>query len=313
MTSIPASRQSACDDLGAPVVAVKSGLRDDDTNLARHETEYMSLKLTVVGCSPAWPNPGGAQSGYLLERPGRLLLDCGPGVLAKLREREPGRASTQSRSRTGTSTTGAIWSRGFGASTLGPGRESIRPSSGCPGGRELLCAIGQRLGRPEMFERAFDLHEYEEGKSFEAAGFEVTPHRVLHYDLVAFGFRASANGTDRRLLRRLRSERGLREIARNADLFVCEATLLQPEPEGGTRGHLSAVEALEASRGGRGKAAAADAPPPRAPARERLRARVRRARDRRLGARRERRKSPRASRGRRGGFAASPGSRDRSG
>ncbi len=43
------------------------------------------MKLTVVGCSPAWPNPGGAQSGYLLEGPGRLLLDCGPGVLARLR------------------------------------------------------------------------------------------------------------------------------------------------------------------------------------------------------------------------------------
>ena len=28
------------------------------------------MKLTVVGCSPAWPNPGGAQSGYLLEGPG---------------------------------------------------------------------------------------------------------------------------------------------------------------------------------------------------------------------------------------------------
>ena len=47
------------------------------------------MKLTVVGCSPAWPNPGGAQSGYLVEGPGRLLLDCGPGVLARLREREP--------------------------------------------------------------------------------------------------------------------------------------------------------------------------------------------------------------------------------
>ena len=45
----------------------------------------MSMKLTVVGCSPAWPNPGGAQSGYSLEGPGRLLLDCGPGVLARLR------------------------------------------------------------------------------------------------------------------------------------------------------------------------------------------------------------------------------------
>jgi ribonuclease BN (tRNA processing enzyme) len=39
---------------------------------------------------------------------------------------------------------------------------------------------------------------------------------------------------------------GLAEIARDADLFVCEATLLRPNPEGGTRGHLSSEEALEA-------------------------------------------------------------------
>ncbi|MEX0673209.1 MAG: MBL fold metallo-hydrolase, partial [Gaiellaceae bacterium] len=47
-----------------------------------------AVKLTVVGCSPAWPNPGGAQSGYLLDGSKRLLLDCGPGVLARLREEE---------------------------------------------------------------------------------------------------------------------------------------------------------------------------------------------------------------------------------
>src|SRR3954453_23756152 len=51
--------------------------------------QYRKMKLTVVGCSPAWPNPGGAQSGYLLEgRGGRLLLDCGPGVLPRLRAAE---------------------------------------------------------------------------------------------------------------------------------------------------------------------------------------------------------------------------------
>jgi ribonuclease BN (tRNA processing enzyme) len=41
-----------------------------------------------VGCSPAWPNPGGAQSGYLVNGSGTVLLDCGPGVLARLRQRE---------------------------------------------------------------------------------------------------------------------------------------------------------------------------------------------------------------------------------
>src|SRR5438309_355405 len=43
----------------------------------------MRVKVIVVGCSPAWPNPGGAQSGYLVEGDGRLLLDCGPGELAR--------------------------------------------------------------------------------------------------------------------------------------------------------------------------------------------------------------------------------------
>jgi ribonuclease BN (tRNA processing enzyme) len=47
------------------------------------------MKLRVVGCSPAWQNPGGAQSGYIVEEDGRrLLLDCGPGVLPRLRETE---------------------------------------------------------------------------------------------------------------------------------------------------------------------------------------------------------------------------------
>src|SRR5262245_13645687 len=48
------------------------------------------MRLRVIGCSPAWHNPGGVQSGYLVEEDGRrLLLDCGPGVLARLRETEP--------------------------------------------------------------------------------------------------------------------------------------------------------------------------------------------------------------------------------
>ena len=44
------------------------------------------MHLRTVGTSPAWPNPGGACSGHLVDE--RLLLDCGPGVLAKLRERD---------------------------------------------------------------------------------------------------------------------------------------------------------------------------------------------------------------------------------
>jgi ribonuclease BN (tRNA processing enzyme) len=40
--------------------------------------QYRNVKLTVVGCSPAWPNPGGAQSGYLAaEEAGAAFRESG--------------------------------------------------------------------------------------------------------------------------------------------------------------------------------------------------------------------------------------------
>jgi ribonuclease BN (tRNA processing enzyme) len=207
----------------------------------------MSVTLTVVGCSPAWPNPGGAQSGYLLEGPGRLLLDCGPGVLANLRERESWPAvDAIAVTHWHLDHWGDLVPWVWGA-TLGPGQETEQAELWVPPeGRELLSSIGGRLGSPDMFEDAFELHEYAEGETFEAAGFEVTPHRVLHYDLLAFGFRASANGAVIGYSGDSGPNESLAELARDADLFVCEATLLRPNPEGGKRGHLSAEEAQEA-------------------------------------------------------------------
>ena len=43
------------------------------------------MRLTVLGRSPARPNPGEACAGYLVEDGGaRLLLDIGPGIVAQL-------------------------------------------------------------------------------------------------------------------------------------------------------------------------------------------------------------------------------------
>jgi ribonuclease BN (tRNA processing enzyme) len=44
------------------------------------------VRITVLGKSPAWQDTDGACSGYLVEGGGQVvLLDCGPGVFAKLR------------------------------------------------------------------------------------------------------------------------------------------------------------------------------------------------------------------------------------
>jgi len=206
------------------------------------------LKLTVVGCSPAWPNPGGAQSGYLLEGDGgRLLLDCGPGVLARLREQEPwpsvdSIAITHWHLDHWGDLVPWVW-----GSMFGPGEDARRPELWIPPeGGELLESIGERLGKPDMFSNAFDLHEYAEGETFETSGFQITPEKVLHYDLLAFGFRASENGSVLAYSGDSGPSEGLPKLASGADLFVCEATLLAPNPEGGTRGHLAASEAVEA-------------------------------------------------------------------
>jgi ribonuclease BN (tRNA processing enzyme) len=97
-----------------------------------------------------------------------------------------------------------------------------------------------------MFDKAFDIHEYDDGVAFEAAGVTVTPRRVLHYTMLAFGFRVADNGTTLAYSGDSGPSAALPELARDADLFLCEATLLAPNPEGGTRGHLAADEAAEA-------------------------------------------------------------------
>jgi ribonuclease BN (tRNA processing enzyme) len=214
----------------------------------------MSVKLTVVGCSPAWPNPGGAQSGYLLEGDGRLLLDCGPGVLARLREQAhwphvDAIAITHFHLDHWGDLVPWVW-----GNTFGPGADAPRPELWLPpDGRSLLSRLGGRLGTPDMFEKAFRCFEYAEREPFTTAGFEVIALRVPHYDLEAYGFRCTSNGKTLAYSGDTGPSGQLPELARDADLFLCEATLLAPNPEGGLRGHLAADEAQEVFEEARAK------------------------------------------------------------
>ena len=201
------------------------------------------MQLRIVGSSPAWPNPGGACSGHLVE--GRLLLDCGPGVLAKLRERESW------------PTVGAIaithlhldhwgdlvpWVWG---SLYGPGSALPRPRLLMPPGSvDQLRPLLGKLGTERMLERVFDVEEYEPGTPIEVDGLRLTALPVIHYELEAYGFRIDG---ERSLA--YSGDTGpclpLVELARDADLFLCEATLDDPD-EGGRRGHLTVDEARTA-------------------------------------------------------------------
>jgi ribonuclease BN (tRNA processing enzyme) len=204
------------------------------------------VRLTVVGSSPAWPNPGGAHSGYLVEGPGRLLLDCGPGVLAKLREHASWpQLDAIAISHFHLDHWGDLVPWVWG-SKYGPGRE-LPPVALFlpPGGRSYLGGQATQFGgEPDMFERAFRVHEYAAGEPISIAGFEVVAVPLAHYSLESHGFRVSDGQSTLAYSADSGPHGSLVELARDADLFLCEATLAVWEPE--PRGHLSLAEAESA-------------------------------------------------------------------
>ena len=201
------------------------------------------MHLRIVGSSPAWPNPGSACSGHLVD--GRLLLDCGPGVLAKLREREPwptveAIAITHLHLDHWGDLVPWVW-----GSLYGPGADLPKPRLLLPRGScaELRPLLGS-LGSERMLERVFEVEEYDAGERYEVGHLRVTPHPVVHYDMHAYGFRVESGARTLAYSGDSGPCASLLELARDADLFLAEATLLDPD-EGGARGHLTAEEARD--------------------------------------------------------------------
>ncbi len=204
----------------------------------------MSVQLTVIGASPAWPNPGGAHAGYLVEAGGKLLLECGPGVLSRLRELDALPVDAIAITHLHLDHWGDlvpwIWYDGSGLANPHPPTELWLP----PGAAADLDAFGERFGQPAMFEAAFSLREYEARTPFEVAGFELTALPVEHFGLTAFGFVVRGGGRVLAYSGDSAPCPALTELARDADLFLCEATLATSADDSSTRGHLAADEAL---------------------------------------------------------------------
>ena len=203
--------------------------------------EYRNVRLTVVGCSPAWPNAGSAHSGYLVEgEHGRVLLDCGPGVLSRLRAREGWPkldAIVVSHFHPDHSGDLPPWLWGH---RTGPARGLPAPELWLPpGGSRELRRISER------FDETFPVHEYEPAAPFTAGGLTITPHAVSHYDEPTFGLRVEENGSVLAYSADTGPTPALADLACGADVFLCEATL--EELETGLRGHLTSAEAAEAA------------------------------------------------------------------
>jgi ribonuclease BN (tRNA processing enzyme) len=220
------------------------------------------VRLTVLGKSPSWQDTDGACSGYLLQQGGNVvLLDCGNGVFGKLR-----------RFVDYLDVDAVVISHLHAdhfldlvpyayALTYAPRQQSVpvdrwpgtdRPARPTlyapPGAREVFRRVVGAWGNEDLIESAFEIVEYEASSRLGVGPFKLSFTPVRHFT-ETFAISVSSMEGGGRLAYGADSGPApeLIEFARDAGLFLVEATLPSPEPTG-ARGHLTAQEAAEHAR-----------------------------------------------------------------
>jgi ribonuclease BN (tRNA processing enzyme) len=212
----------------------------------------VELSLTVLGSGVAWSNPGGVCSGYLVRGGGAsLLVDCGTGVLGRLRaEIDPRRLDAVIVSHLHADHFLDLIGLRYGIKYGGLGGERPLRVMLPPGGCDLVADVGLALDRnPRFFADVFALEEYEPATPIFLAGLTISLRRVQHY-IPSFAMKIEAGQT---LVYSSDSAPcdALVEHARGADALLCEAAMLhagQDEPDPARRGHLTAGEAGQVAR-----------------------------------------------------------------
>ena len=201
----------------------------------------MSLKVTVLGSCGGYPRAGRACSGFLLQNEGRsLLLDIGSGALSNMFRLLPadgldGLVISHMHYDHYVDAYGLYTARRFWGTHLPP-----LPVLVPDGGREILGSALRGDSRVEFFDH-LHVTEAEEGISVDIAGFEVTPQQANH-SIAAICVRVSAGGHTVCYTGDTDKTESVIEMARGADLFICEATFTGEVPNK-IGGHLYASEA----------------------------------------------------------------------
>ncbi len=212
------------------------------------------MELTVIGKSPSWPDRGGACTGYLV-RDGAyaLLLDCGSGVFARLRE-QLDYLDVDAVLISHVHPDHVLDLVPFASALSYSPRQltaTVRPSLHLPpGGLASLRQLGAVFGFAELLERAFAASEYDPAAALTlgpiTARFREVPHfiRAWAVELRERDGRRLVFGAD------CGPNDALAEFAAGAELLIVEAT----DPPGvagrggGVRGHMSPSEAGELGR-----------------------------------------------------------------
>lgn len=220
------------------------------------------MRLTVLGKSPAWQDVDGACSGYLLEAERTaLLLDCGNGVFAKLR-RFVDYVDVDAVVVSHLHADHLLDLIPFSyALTYAPRQQPVpvdrwpgteqpaRPRLlSPPGGRDFFRRVVGAWGNEGLVEDAFELEEYAADSVLEVGPFRISFSPVPHFvDTYAIAVEAPNGGGRLAYGADSRPAEELVDFAKDADLFLVEATLPRPERTG-ARGHLTPEEAGEHAR-----------------------------------------------------------------
>ena len=220
------------------------------------------MKITVLGKSPAWQDAGGACSGYLIEeRETAVLLDCGNGVFAELRERidyVDVDAVVISHLHADHFLDLVPYSY---ALLLTPRQQPVpvagHPGTDNPARPRLIAPAGARSffrsvvgcwGDEGLIEEAFSIEEYDRDSRVEigplVASFAPVPHFIRTH---AISFRVDGDPRRFTYSADCRPCDELVEFAHETDLLFVEATLPRPERTG-IRGHLTPGEAGDHAR-----------------------------------------------------------------
>jgi ribonuclease BN (tRNA processing enzyme) len=205
------------------------------------------MRLTVLGRSPASPNPGEACAGYLVEGGGaRVLIDIGPGVVAQLlRHRRPEDLDAVVVSHMHADhMLDLVTLRYVYPWRPRPREERLRVIMP-PGSADQLLDLARGVGSPRHFEDTFRLSEHDGSSTLRFDGLDLRPLETVHY-IPCWGFRVEADGQRLGYTADTGPDDVVAEIADGVDVLLSEATLrsidedAQP-PE--RRGHLLPAEA----------------------------------------------------------------------
>ncbi len=187
------------------------------------------MKLTIVGSAGTYPGPRSACASYLVEHEGfRLLLDIGNGSLGALQE-----------------VCGLLGPDAVAVSHLHGDHyldlitytyaRRYHPDGAAPvlpvyGPTDIHKAISSAYHRDveDLLTEVYDIHPVEGDRVLQIGPFEVDLRRVTH-TVETYGMRISAGGRTLAYSADTGGCDSLVELAREADLFLCEASYLDGE------------------------------------------------------------------------------------